>query len=159
MNEQGNALRVVSHDEMVKVGTHAISVSGFKLALAIEHLMYHLETKPNQPSYPKWCSVGCMARTMFGRDTASNRARIRDRMHKIFKTMLAQGKFLAVEYCEKTGKGAKIGQIVACKIYEQASPQEAQYAARQIERMRRRRQLNEELLARANQLIGIGVAP
>ena len=141
------ALKVVhSNAELVTVGKRALSTSGYRLDLVELHLLDHLKGLSD-----KWCNPGCMARTMFGRNTETGRKGIRKRIAKTFKVLLHRGMFLVIEY-DVTPNGH--GQIKAFKIFEDGAGAESQYALSQIERMTLRKQVTEEMREKALSVIG-----
>lgn len=135
-------IAVIKKPELVEVGTRAVSVHGWRYDLAGEHLKWHVAHKN------KACSVECMARTMFSRNTPTNCDRVRKNIAPLFRKMLAAGMFVVIEYDHSpTGHG----KIKACKIFdvESASEKDRQEAAFQLERMRKRRQVTEDAENRA----------
>lgn len=140
------SLAIVRRQELTQVGRKSVSVYGFRHDLMEEHLVWHLTQMSN-----KWCSVECMARTMFGRNTETNRTGVRKRMANAFRTLLSKrGLLLVIEYdVSPTGHG----KIKACKLFESGEGAERQYAKHQVERMEQRKQMNEEQVARALSVI------
>jgi hypothetical protein len=133
---------------LVTVGERAISTNGWRVPLVEEHLRWHLGQTPRK----KWCGIGCMARTMFGRSMATTQAAVRRRIARAFLKLLESGLFLAIEY--NTGAGSH-GEIVAVKLFEPGSTIEAQFAERQLQRMKARREINEKVWEQALAILGI----
>jgi len=126
---------------LVKVGTRSVSVRGFTIEGAIEHLKEHLISKE------RWCLVGCMANTMLGRNFEGSRAKIRRSARLIFRTLLERSIFLVISYDPKNH-----GRIEAMKLY-QGGGQETEHALRQLERMLKRKQLTADLFQSAKALV------
>lgn len=143
------ALKIVKqkHAELVKIGKKAHSVQGYRKDLAEEHLLGHLTQMSN-----KWCSVDCMARIMFGRNSEENRNKIRKRIGPAFRYLLGHGKFLVIDY-DDSRKGR--GRIRAMKFFEGGAGAEGQYALHQIERMTARQKMSEEMRVQALALVGV----
>lgn len=140
-------LKVVRRQELTKVGRKSVSTLGYRNDLVEEHLRWHLTQMSN-----KWCSVDCMARTMFGRTSETNRAGIRKRIANTFRTLLTRsGLFLVIEYDNST-EGH--GKIKAVKLFEAGNGAEGQYAMHQIERMALRQQITEDMRIAAQVAIG-----
>jgi len=129
----------------MKIYGRQVSIVGYSSKLAIEHLLNHIES----PQSKRWCSVACMARTMYGRDTAKNRKAVRKNGRVLFRRMLDRSQFLVIEY------GESHGEILAFKIYEKDVDLEAQAAQLQIDRMSRRQELNAEQMAIAKKILGM----
>jgi hypothetical protein len=148
------ALTVVrAKPELVKVRDRAVSPYGFRHDLVEAHLNDHLLTlKP-------WCEVGCLARTMFQRNTAASRAAIRKRLSGAIRYFLCKQIFLVVEY-EARGGGHR-GESKAMKIYSPTllPSAEQQCAQLQLERMHKRREINEALYIEACAILGIQPTP
>jgi len=141
------ALKVVRKQELTQVGKKAVSIRGYRNDYVEEHLRWHLTQMSN-----KWCSVNCMARTMFGRASEENRSRIRRRIANTFRVLLMRSRlFLVIEYDNSTDGH---GKIKAAKLFEAGDGAEGQYAVHQIERMAQRQQITEEM--RVNALVAIG---
>lgn len=140
-------LKVIHRAELAKIGKKSVSIQGYRNDLVEEHLQWHFTQMSN-----KWCSIECMAKTMFGRNTETNRAGIRKRMAATFRTLLERRSlFLVIEYDASTDGH---GRIKACKLFEDGAGVEGEYALRQIERMTQRRQITEEMRDRALSVIG-----
>jgi hypothetical protein len=144
MNDTALA-RVSRMPSLTKVGDRKVSLLGFRVHLAIEHLQDHLVSKN------PWCDIGCMARTMFGRNTESNRARIRRSVRLVFKALLDQRVFLVISY-DPTNHG----RIEAMKLY-QGGGHETEHAMLQLRRMLKRKQLTDDLFQSARALVSNGV--
>ena len=139
---------VKSKVQLAKVGDRHVSMVGWSMATVADHLRTHdIEEAPED----KWCSVECMARTMFQRNTEENRQKVRERVRGLFRALLTQGYFMVIAYDESPGGR---GKIVACRILSDTpTEQEVQAADRQLERMRSRKEVSEELFAQAHALI------
>lgn len=133
--------------ELVEIGERRISTRGWALELFLQHLQEHL-ARPNG----KWCDVACMARTMWGRNTPTNRAAVRRSAARGFRGCLLRGLFVVIEYAGPEHHG----QILAWKLFDRATADDAerQHASEQLARMQRRRELSSELVAKAGELIG-----
>lgn len=127
---------------LIKIGTRSVSVRGFTIEGAIEHLKDHLVSQES------WCQIGCMANTMLGRNSEANRSKIRRYAHLIFKTLLSRGVFLVISY-----DPSNHGRIAAMKLY-QGGGKETDHALLQLERMLKRKQLTNDLFDSAKALIG-----
>jgi hypothetical protein len=127
---------------LVRVGDRSASLVGWRHDFFEEHLSEHL----GKPTSEQWCRISCMARTMFGRDTKSNREGVRRRLARAFVTQLRRGSFVVIDYAGYTA-GAR-GEALACKIYRgEAVDQQA--ASFQIDRMRRSKTVRENILLAA----------
>lgn len=133
--------------ELTVIGKKAVSIFGWRHDLAEEHLKWHLSQRTNA-----WCSVECMARTLFQRNTPTNREGVRKRMGRLFRVLLERGLFLVIEY-DFSAEGH--GKIMACKLFEKAAGAETQHAIEQIERMRKRKMISDELWQRAINLLDV----
>lgn len=131
--------------ELMSVGTRALSSHGWRNDLFAEHLKVHLGNSA-------WCDVGCAARTFFGRNTAANRSGVRKRLSRGFHALLAQGLFVVIDYASGPNHH---GEAIAFKLYNPHSEMERQAAKMQLERMVKRREISEEKLQRARQLLGL----
>jgi hypothetical protein len=129
--------------ELVTVKDRSVSAHGFRHVLMYDHLVEHLGSvrKP-------WCTIGCMARTMFGRNTDSNRKAMRQRLSAAFRWHLDRDVFLVIEY----DQGAH-GRANAVKIYSSAQI-EFQFAQDQLEKMLRRREISNARYSKAKQILG-----
>ena len=116
--------------ELVEVGTRMISSGGWSVPLLEEHLRVHLGQGLSQ----RWCSVGCLARTFFGRNTPAHREAVRHRLSRAFRLLLLRRDlFLVIEY--EQGKGTH-GAAVACKLLQTENELERQHARVTLKRMR-----------------------
>lgn len=141
------AVKLVRRQELTTVGKKSVSILGYRNDLVEEHLRWHLTQMSN-----KWCSVDCMARTMFGRASEENRARVRRRIANTFRVLLIRSKlFLVIEYDNSTDGH---GKIKAAKLYEAGTGAEGQYAINQIMRMAQRQQITEEMRTKALEAVG-----
>ena len=134
-------LAVIHRKELTTVEKKTVSVYGWRQDLAEDHLNWHLTQRSN-----KWCSVECMARTLFQRNMPSNRAAVRKRIAPLFRGLLARGLLLVIEY-DASPDGH--GKIKACKFFESGDGSEVEYAKHQVERMRQRNALSIELSEKA----------
>jgi hypothetical protein len=105
-----SALRVSKRPELTTIGERRVSTLGWRQDLVEDHLKWHLTQLSK-----KWCGVDCMAKTMFNRNTETNRGAVRKRIAPLFRTLLGRGLFLVIEYDATPGGH---GKISACKIYE-----------------------------------------
>lgn len=136
-------LRVVQPLELTKIGDRSVSARGWRIPLVRQHLEEH--------GLSEWCTVECLARTMFQRNTASNREEVRSRVSKAFTTLLDRdGLFMVIDY-DKSRSGH--GKILAVKLYNATDESEKQAAAEQLDRMARRKELVGERLDRAKALL------
>lgn len=147
MSEQSTALRVIKPQYLTKVGSRLISTVGFRVDLVLQHLEWHrLLENPRQ----RWCTVDCMAKTIYHRKDESNRKRIRERMAKVVRDSLDRYQRLVVlEYADRS----KHGKIQAMKIYDGGDGLERQCAMFQIDRMRKKRFLTDRMLETAMHLM------
>lgn len=136
--------------ELVEVKNRQVSPYGFRHTLMQEHLEKHLGQVSNQ-----WCEIGCLTRTMEGRNSETNRRAMRKRLTFAFKWFLDRGIFLVVDK-EPHGQGHH-GEAKAVKIYTQTGQMtlELQAAQEQLERMVRRREISQERCIRAREILGI----
>lgn len=142
-----SALQIANHVELVKVGDRSVSAHGFRVDLVRQHLEEHLTGEQ------KWCEVGCLAKTMFGKNIESNRKQIRRRIAPTFISLLSKyGAFLVIQY-DLTKKGR--GKILAVKLYEHGDGAERQYANLQLDRMHRRRQVTTQIMEQAQMVLGL----
>lgn len=147
MVEENGALQPVKRFALTKVGQRSVSLYGYRIDLVEDHLKSHLGRKASK----KWCDPSCLAKTMFGRSTETNRDGIRKRTHNAFRALLKRGLFLVIEY----GDGRAHGKIQAFKLFERAEGVEIQNAAEQLKRMMQRKLINEETLLQAREIIGL----
>ena len=133
---------------LIEVGQRKISPKGWALDLVEEHLDGHIGQLSNQ-----WCRVDCLARTMFGRNTPANRARVRKNMPRAFRDMVRRNRFLVIEYAP--AGGGTHGEALACKIHDrtQGDAAELQATEYQLAKMLRRRQISDSLLETARALL------
>jgi len=137
---------------LVEVGHRHLSVHGWRQRVVEEHLLEHTSAKLSE----RWCSVGCMARIIFGRSSEANRQRVRQRLPRLFRILLNARRFLVIEYSQDRRDH---GKAMAFKLLgAEGIEREELHAARyQIDRMARRRELTGELLTIARHLAGDGV--
>lgn len=135
--------------ELVTIKNRSVSPYGFRHALMRDHLEEHLASLRKQ-----WCEVGCLARTMFGRNSEVNRRAVRQRMSFAFKWFLDKGIFLVIDY-EIYG-GGHHGEAKALKIYMPSGQLtlELQSAKSQIDRMLRRKEITQERYDKARKILG-----
>jgi hypothetical protein len=131
------------------VGERTVSAHGWRYSLVERHLRDHLEREADQ-----WCEVECLARTMFARNTQRNRREVRQRLHLVFTKCLDRGLLLVITY-----ERGSHGPAVACKLFRGEGEEELQYAAAQLERMRRRLALRADRYETAKSLIVLADAP
>jgi len=140
---------VKTKPELVTVRNRSVSPYGFRHALMADHLEEHLGSLRKQ-----WCEIGCLARTMFGRNSDVNRKAVRQRMSFAFRWFLDRGIFLVIDY-EAHGAGHH-GEAKALKIYKPSAQLtlELQSAHSQIDRMLRRKEITQERYDKALQILG-----
>ena len=123
---------------LITVGSRTISKHGWTIPAAEAHLHIHLGKEDD-----KWCDVGCMAKTMFLRNSDSNRLEVRRRVSRLRSMLLEKGQFLIVEYGDR-------GKIKCFKIFEiNGDPSEGLMVQSQLARMLDR---NEVTAERARQI-------
>jgi hypothetical protein len=136
--------------QFVQVGERAVSPYGFNLILMEGHLKDHPQALSGA-----WCTVGCLARTMFARNTEHNRSMVRQRIARARNYFIGKGLYLLVEY-EPHGHGhhgeAKAMKFMTTTVGVERSL-ELQYAEEQLERMRKRKELSEENYQKAMAII------
>lgn len=139
---------VIKKPELVEIGNRSISVNGWRYDLAEEHIKWHSSHKN------KACSVECMARTMFSRNTPTNCDKVRKNMSTLFRRMLDNGMFMLIEYDHSPGGR---GKIKAAKIFdrENASDKDIAEATYQIERMVKRKQISESKVSKALEILNV----
>jgi len=142
---------VKAKPELVTVKNRSVSAYGFRHTLLSDHLQQHLGSVRNQ-----WCDIGCLARTMFGRNIETNRKNVRQRIAGAFRWFLDHGMFLVIDY-ESFGNGHH-GESKAVKLYrpEKQLSLELQTAQSQLDRMLRRREISQERYEKASRLIKEG---
>jgi hypothetical protein len=142
---------VKNKPELVEVKNRSVSAYGFRHTLMNDHLQQHLESLRKQ-----WCEVGCLARTMFQRNSEANRKQVRQRMAGAFRWFLDRGIFLVIDY-EIFGNGHH-GEMKAIKIYQPSAQLTIEFesAQSQVKRMLRRREISQERYDKAVQLIKVG---
>ena len=142
----GQALVVKEDSRLVKVGDRTLSLVGWTVASAKEHLLAHLD---EDNSDHQWCDVPCFARTMFGRNTPTARESIRRRLPALFRSLLTEGVFVVISHDVR-----EHGKATAAKILTaSAGTIDRQYAEHQLKRMEARRQISEQKLQLAQQLL------
>jgi hypothetical protein len=139
---------VKAKPELVTVRNRSVSPYGFRHTLMADHLENHLASLSNQ-----WCEVGCLARTMFQRNSEANRKAVRQRLAGAFRWFLDHGLFLVIEY-ESIGKGHH-GESKAVKIYRRESQLQIEFqtAEMQLERMLRRREISQDRYNKAMEIL------
>lgn len=133
--------------ELIAVGDRTLSSHGWRLPLVEEHLHAHLSFGPSR----KWCSIDCLARTFFGRNSPTHRDAVRRRLSRAFRVLLTRQVFLVIEYAQGTGAH---GEAIACKFYQSDTPDEREYASAQLRRMHQRHDLTKAQVAAAEALLG-----
>lgn len=136
---------------LVKIHDRSVSVQGFRHPLMEEHLTEHLGLLSEQ-----WCEIGCLARTMFGKNIPANRTAIRKRLRRAWNYFLDRDVLLVIEY-EPRGYGHN-GESKAVKLFCQTDlsepSAERQYAEVQLERMKKRREITGGRYIKACALLG-----
>lgn len=133
---------------LVTIGNKTVNVTGsWNALMVIQHLKDHLaDLSPRK----KWCTVECMAKTMFLRNSEDNRGRVRKAVAPTFKKLLKLGMFLAIEY------NGSHRAITAMKIYEESGGANEQKAAEeQLNRMRARGEVSAMAWGHARQLVSL----
>jgi hypothetical protein len=141
----------VSKRELVTYGRKEISLSGWHMDLAEAHLLKHrkLEDPENKK---QWCNPNCMAQTLLQRGTENNRKHVRKQVAPLFRFLLQRGFFLVISYDQNDH-----GKIKEFKLYDEHENDLAN-ARRQLERMYKRKTINEEIWRHALTLLGVGEA-
>lgn len=140
-----NQVTIAHRKELTTIAKKTVSIFGWRRDLAEDHFAWHL----TQLSH-KWCAVECMARTMFQRNSESNRAAVRKRIAPLFRQLLSQGALLVIDY-DASSDGH--GKIKACKLFEAGDESEVDYAKHQVERMRQRNVLSKEPSEKATAIL------
>lgn len=119
------------------------SMVGFSPKFIIKHLSDHAEGVDGlHPS----CSPSCLAKHVRGKDTKLGREEAKRSLAPAFKAGLDDGIFIVKEY-EPPGSGH--GRLIGWKKFE-GTEIDIQNALVQLERAKRRKELNEEYFHRAN---------
>jgi hypothetical protein len=129
--------------QLIELGDRSISTHGFQSDLFRQHLESHLvQAKAKW----QWCDIPCATRTVSGgRATPMAKKQMRQRVARLFLFLLNRDKFLLVKY-----DGPR-QQITEMKLFdpEQASDAERQYAHYQLQRMRKRGEIQASTYNRA----------
>src|SRR4030095_11089449 len=131
--------------ELVRLKNRNVSPLGWRHDFFEEHLLEHLSFPPSA----QWCQIGCMARTMWGRNTPTNQVGVRRRLARAFLTMLRRHQLVVIEYAH--GKGTH-GEALAIKLYRRGDL-ERETAQYQLDRMRRRKEISAETLEAAQRVL------
>jgi len=126
--------------ELVTIKDRERSLVGWKRSLAKVHLDTHLAKN-------SWCSVDCMAATIFGRVSEQNRKAIRQRLRGLAGYLIEHSQFLVVQYTGKHGRAEKI------KAYTGNTAEERQAAISQLDRMRTRGEISAANYEKARRVI------
>jgi hypothetical protein len=125
MKEENTNIAKAQPGHLIKIRNRFISVGAFKHAGLLDFL-----SQQNN-----WTEIGDLARVFDGRKSVTNERKMRQRLPRAFKVLLAKGHFMVIEYAGKN----RHGQAKAVKLYRGES--EKQLAMDQIERMRKRKDL------------------
>jgi hypothetical protein len=128
-------IQKVIQPDLINVGRRVLSTRGFKYAGLLEYLERQKD----------WCEVGELARVFDGRNSPTNCEKMRKRLSKGFSVFLKQDRFLSMER-------TKYRKAIAVKLYR-GEPLEKAHAIEQIESMRRHREITEQKLHTAYQLL------
>lgn len=134
--------------QLLPVGDRFLSTHGFRSGLFLEHLESHVVAKPKH----QWCDMSCATRTVNGgRSTLTGKKQMRQRTAGLFRYLLNKGKFLLIEY-----SGPR-GQISAIKLLDPgfASQAEMDMAQMQLDRMKKRGDIQQHNYVRAQSIIGL----
>lgn len=144
--EEAKKLKIRETPALVKVGQNSLASRGFRNIDFVEHLHDHVqESRKIKPLLPKWCEIGCMARTMYGRNIESHRYAIRHRVAAARRYMIERGALLLTDLDKN--------KIRALKIYDNTSTDEKEFAKNHIERLRVRKEMNEQAYQKAILLV------
>jgi hypothetical protein len=132
--------RLIKRPTLTHVGERAVSTIGFRVVLVEDHLKEHLTSSDH------WCTVECLARVMFQKNTKSNCTLVRKRMRYLFTELLKRNLFLVIEYGER-------GRSTGCKLHTGADEREKQAAQFQLDRFVARKELNAAKLALAERIL------
>jgi hypothetical protein len=135
------AIQKATQPALINIGPRTLSVRGFRHDALAEHLALNKE----------WSDIGTLARIFLGRNTESNRSGIRNRLPRAFRWFLDKNCFLLIEYAQH-GNGFH-GKALAVKLYQGQQGLEREHAGEQLERMRRRKEINTQKFERAQQLL------
>lgn len=132
-------------DELVKSKRAVPALVPFGKSLAPSDRQFHpklaAEYIRDHGGRTRWIPIGELARTFFLRDSKSNRTRMRQRMHLIWRGLLELGHLLVYDM-QRDG-------VQACKIYDPRSVEERQSLHNRLERMAKQRQLKAEQFQKA----------
>ena len=138
----------VQAPKLAQIGERHVSMIGWSLSTVTDHLKTHLV---EEEAEEKWCSVDCMARTMFQRKTDANVKRVRERIRGLFRALLEQGEFMVIRY-DNAPSGR--GRILACKLLRSENDEREMASANiQLERMHGRKEVSDEVFRRALSVI------
>lgn len=135
------AIQKVVQPDLINIGPRTLSTRGFRHDVLLEHLTLNAE----------WSDIGTLARVFLGRNTETNRAAMRRRLPTAFRWFLDRDCFLLIEYAQHNG--GLHGKALAVKLYRGQQGLERQHAGEQIERMRKRKEINTQKFERAQQLL------
>lgn len=143
----GTSAISVRRPDFVVVGKNRnLSTRGWTKDAAEEHLKWHLTQKRD-----RWCAIECMAKVMFARNTEANRVRVRERIARLAKEVLLHGHWILREYDQSDH-----GRVKAVKFYEKnISGQEDQAALSQLNRARRRKEVDEQTYETIRVILGL----
>lgn len=122
----------------------------FTMPGVYEHLMDHRHGLEKDT----WCSVGCLASKMYGRNSKDNRRKVRRNIPLIFRDMLDKyNQFTVIKF------DGEHGSATALQFYSSTAPQEAkEWAHHKLEKLVGRLNLSEEQYQKACKVIANFVA-
>jgi len=116
--------RVRERATLEKIGGRDVSLKGFKHDYLEQHLDNHLFRKEAD----QWCGPDCLAKVMFGQNTAAHRKGIRGRLSRAFRVMLARRRVMVVEFAPRSGKHH--GEAIGFKFFTEGDTGAARQAMR-----------------------------
>jgi len=138
--------RVSDLPKLITFGRKQKAKNGWSTKGVLEHLQWHLAQRPSK----RWCTIDCAAATFFNKNTITGREQVRKRVALLFKNLLLRDFFLVIE----KKKGPKHHeQISALKLFVANEEQEKEYAQAQLEKMKLRKEVSDELCTEAERII------
>ncbi len=134
--------------KLAQIGRREVSLVGWSQIVATAHLNAHIG---KEDSEARWCSMECMARTMFAKATEKNVRAARKKIAGLRHALVDRGIFLVVRYDETPNGRCR---ILACRIHTRDADERVGVAARdQLERMRERNEVSEIYYQKALELL------
>jgi hypothetical protein len=152
---------------LVEMNGRQVSQIGFSTYLLEDHLRHHAVQKVREKDAAgqrdvvrigTWCSISCLARTMYLRDTPTNRKKARKALPRAFRTLLLRGIFVVFDYEPRIKGHGGSGEIKQVKLFDgHGDTVEDQCVRFQLTKRRKPLRLSQQLMRRAELLTGIDV--